>query len=228
MRQNSRLAKGLVALGASVAVVVAGPVATASTVESQLVFSPENPTYDPGNTQGPDGASELLGEVSVRGGGYLDFHGRSVVRTPDRPNLHPGTAPFAFGALINLNRGVGFWNIMQKGYWRDSQFKLSLHPFDSGTRLSCRVSGSEGALKVFSAPDVIAPGGWYSVGCRRYGDTVEVVVNGEVVGRGTGSTGVVSSEKPYLIGSKGMQAEDPDQFLGLLDNAYVSVASAGA
>ncbi|HEX5018973.1 MAG TPA: phytase [Actinomycetes bacterium] len=205
-------------LAASLATVV-GTASAEPVLASQLVFSPSDPTYDPYG-QG----TTINGDVTVTDDGWLDFSGRSVVETPDRPNLNPGTSAFTFGARIALTRGVGDWNVMQKANWSDQQWKLSLHAASNAARLSCRFSGSAGAVHVFTdTPVVPADGSWHQVACERVGNTVRVLVDGAVAAQGSGPIGSISSTKPYLIGSKGVgNISDPDQFLGLLDDAFVS------
>jgi hypothetical protein len=206
---------------AVVAAAVIGSMALSASAQpsyaSQLTFSPDNPTYDPYGT-----GTQLLGAVTVTGGGWLDFTGRSVVQTPDRAGLNPGTADFTFGARIALTRGVGDWNVMQKAYFNDQQWKLSTFSAPGGAKLGCRFSGSLGTLHVITSSAVVPTDGtWHDVACVRSGTTVQVMVDGAVVAQGTGPTGSIVSQKPYLVGSKGMTASDPDQFLGLLDDAYV-------
>lgn len=196
------------------------PSATADPVlVSELVFHPGSPTYDPYGS-----GTQLEGEVDVSEGGWLDMRGRSVVTTPHRPSLNPGDADFSFGIRMALTRGVGSWNVMQKGLWSDDQWKLSIHRHSGAAQLSCRIRGSAGTVHVFTDGPVIAPDGtWHDVECARTGDLVELRVDGETSATGRGPTGNVSSSKPYLIGSKGLKANDPDQFLGLLDDARVAV-----
>ena len=186
---------------------------------SELTFSPDNPTFDPFG-QG----TTITGDVTVTEQGYLDFFGRSVVETPDRANLNPGASDFTFGARIALTRGVGDWNIMQKGNFGDQQWKLSTHAVSGAAKLSCRFSGSAGAVHVFTDTPVInADGSWHQVACVRVGNSVRVEVDGVTVAEGSGPIGSISTTKPYLIGSKGVGAiSDPDQFLGLLDDAVIS------
>ncbi len=55
-----------------------------------------------------------------------------------------------------------------------------------------------------------------------------MLVDGATVAQGFGAIGSITNTKPYLIGSKGIGAlADPDQYLGLLDDAFVRVGSAG-
>ncbi|MEO8106787.1 MAG: PKD domain-containing protein, partial [Actinomycetes bacterium] len=113
--------------------------------------------------------------------------------------------------------------VMQKGNWNDQQWKLSTHAATAGARLSCRFNGSLGAVHVFTSPAVIATdGSWHQVACVRVGNTVRVQVDGVTVAQQSGQIGSVSSTKPYLIGSKGVAVSDPDQYLGLLDDAFVT------
>ena len=180
----------------------------------------------------PDGAADtaLYGpdpvfKGSVRGvsPGYVDFSGRSVIDVGRSTSLDPGTSDFTFGAVVRLTRGSGDWNIMQKGYWSDTgQWKLSLERTNSGLRFSCRVKGSSGAVMAYTPAGVVsAPGSWVRAECHRDATGVSVLVNSEVVGRTSGRTGDVRSSSPYLIGSKGLEANDSDQFLGLMDYVWV-------
>jgi 3-phytase len=102
---------------------------------------------------------------------------------------------------------------------------LSTHARTGGAQLSCRVSGSSGTVHVYTNGPVIASDGtWHQVGCARVGNEVQVRLDGAVVATGSGTIGSVGSDKPYLIGSKGAGAlADPDQYLGLLDDAVVEV-----
>jgi 3-phytase len=211
----------VIVIGAVAAVVLSALAITANAepvLVSELTFPPENPTFDPYG-QG----TTISGDVTVTTGGYLDFFGRSVVSTPDRATLNPGTYDFSFGARIALTRGVGDWNVMQKGNWADQQWKLSTHTASGAAKLSCRFSGSSGAVHVFTdTPVVPADGSWHQVVCTRAGTTVGVQVDGVTVAQGSGPIGSINSTKPYLIGSKGLTVSDPDQYLGLLDDAFVT------
>ena len=224
---KSARTRGIAVSGAVVAVVLATITATANAepaLASQLAFAPENPTHDPYGE-----GTTIIGDVSVTDQGWLDYFGRSVVETPDRPALNPGTAGFSFGVRIALTRGVGDWNLMQKGNFNDQQWKLSTHAAAGAVRLSCRFSGSAGAVHVFTdAPVINADGSWHQVTCSRVGQTVQIELDGATVAQGSGPIGSMSSTKPYLIGSKGAgNISDPDQYLGLLDDAFVLRDDAG-
>ena len=220
--------RGIAVVGSVAAVVLTSLVATANaeaTFASELTFSPANPTFDPYG-QG----TTIAGDVTVTSQGWLDFHGRSVVETPNRANLNPGTSDFSFGARIALTRGAGDWNVMQKGNFSEGQWKLSTHAAAGGSvRMSCRFSGSAGAVHVYTDNQAMpADGSWHQVTCERVGDNVRIHIDGAVVAQGFGAIGSISNIKPYLIGSKGVGAiSDPDQYLGLLDDAFVRVGSAG-
>ncbi|MCZ3386156.1 MAG: phytase, partial [Actinomycetia bacterium] len=217
-RPLTALAAGGVALTSVVALVAAA--SAESVLVSELTFSPGAVAFDPYGT-----GTTLWGEVGATDAGWLDFRGRSVVQTPDRPSLNPGTADFSFGARIALTRGVGAWNVMQKGNWGDRQWKLSVHPVGGAAQFSCRVSGSTGIQHVFTNGAVVAANGdWHQVVCARVGNQVQIRLDGDIIATGTGPTGSVSSAKPYLVGSKGAGTlADPDQYLGLLDDAFVQV-----
>ncbi len=222
---RNRLVRPLTAIASTGALLIAGialvsPARAETALVSELTFSPGAVTFDPYGT-----GTTIWGDVAATDAGVLDFRGRSVVSTPDRPSLNPGTADFSFGARIALTRGVGAWNVMQKGNWGDRQWKLSVHPVGGAAQFSCRVSGSTGILHVFTTGAVVAAdGAWHQVVCARIGNQVQVQLDGEIIATGTGPTGSVSSTKNYLVGSKGAGAlADPDQYLGLLDDAFVQV-----
>ena len=217
---RARLAR-MILLGvvAGAALMVVGfPADAEPQLVSELTFSPDDPTFDPYGS-----GTSILGDVAVAPEGWLDFFGRSVVQTPDRPSLNPRTADFSFGTRLALTRGVGDWNVMQKGFFKDRQWKLSIHARSGAAQLSCRVSGSSGAVHVFTDGAVITDGQWHQAVCAREGNEIQVRLDGAVVARGTGAIGSVTSTRPYLVGSKGMDLADPDQYLGLLDDAFVVV-----
>ncbi|MCZ3388968.1 MAG: phytase [Actinomycetia bacterium] len=222
---RNRLVRPITALATIAAVLAAGialvaPASAEAALVSELTFSPGAVTFDPYGT-----GTTIWGDVDATDAGVLDFRGRSVVETPDRPSLNPGTADFSFGARIALTRGVGAWNVMQKGNWGDRQWKLSVNPVGGAAQFSCRISGSAGILHVFTKGAVVAAdGAWHQVACARIGNEVQVRFDGEIIATGTGLIGSVSSTKNYLVGSKGAGTlADPDQYLGLLDDAFVQV-----
>lgn len=216
-RRTVRFGLALVAT-AALGLLTAVPANAATSYALYLGFPDSDPKQaDVGPTPGLHGLVRGVAPDSV------DFYGRSVVRVADRAALDPESGDFEFAARVRLTRGAGNWNIMQKGYWSDpGQWKLSLHSTTKGLKLSCRIKGTAGAVHVYSSPGVISVGGgWVTAGCRRVGDRVSVVVDGREVGAATGRTGTVRSSKEVLVGSKGMTASDPDQFLGLLDDVWV-------
>lgn len=171
---------------------------------------------------GPESGTKVIGAASVSSG-VIDFYGNSVVQTDDRDNLDPGTSDFSFTSTFKLTRGSGDWNIMQKGYWGDNQWKMSLDRTSSGLRILCRVAGDKGAVQANSKPGSIVEGRWVEVTCNRIGDTVKVLVNGAALGQGSGAIGRVANGRPYLVGGKEMFKKNRDQFLGLMDDVSVRV-----
>ena len=216
---RSAVLGGTLALVASVAVSLAPAQAAAGvTYLSLLRF----PGAEPGHAvYGPDAVLE--GAVRPTSPDLVDFAGRGVIDVGTSPALNPGDQDFDFGAVIRLTRGAGDWNVMQKGYWSDrGQWKLSLDTTPTGLRFSCRVKGTAGALMVYSPVGSADVGGaWVRVECRREAKQLSILVNGEVVGRASGAAGVVANDAPFLIGSKGLDARDPDQFRGLVDEVWV-------
>ena len=219
MRSHKPAALAAATALVAVTVTVAMPAHAASDdYASYLRFPDSEPAHA---LYGPDPTFE--GAVSPESPDVVDFQGRGVIDVGTSASLDPQRDDFSFGAVIRLTRGAGDWNIMQKGYWSDpGQWKLSLDVTPDGLRFSCRVRGSAGAVMAYSPVGVVtAAGPWVRVACRRDATSVSVTVDGEVVGVEQGATGNVESDSPYLIGSKGMNAAEPDQFRGLMDYVWV-------
>lgn len=209
-------------LAASLAVVAPSD-ADAHATSSVLAFEPGDPLADPGGR-----GTRIEGAATVTPQGWLDVSGRAAVTTPDRSNLNPGFADFSFGARLALTRGVMDANIMQKGFFAQPQWRLSLHNRRGEPVVSCRVRGTNGAVHAFSSVgDLTADGEWQTVMCRRSGSTVEVIVDGVVVGFESGPIGLVANTEPYLLASKGFRpaSDDRDWYQGLLDDATVVIGS---
>jgi len=173
----------------------------------------------------PDGPRAVVGVWSIAG-----------------DPLSPGTAPFRFGADVQLDQGDTSGpgagdngdNVLQRGHYiDDAQYKLQL---DHG-RPSCRVKGSDGTVMVSGDP--VNRGDWYTLSCARSGNTVSLTVthygdDGTVQSSDTtsdsGPIGTVVASSPSVplsIGGKlsnnGDLAQDSDQFNGRLDNVVLDV-----
>jgi hypothetical protein len=151
--------------------------------------------------------------------------------------LSPGARDFELGARFNLDsktqggRDNGN-NLVQRGLFHDNaQYKLQV----DGGKVSCRVKGSRGA-QTLRSPVTVRAGAWYATSCARDGDRLVLKVTRP---DGSGSTRSVafragsitmrSSSVRVSIGAKvgrsgAVMAGDADQFNGLIDDAYVTIA----
>lgn len=150
---------------------------------------------------------------------------RVVLQTPSRPNLNPGTRPFAFGAAVNLprNRTSKGQNVIQKGYSAaGSQYKLQID--GSAGRPSCvLVDRRRPVIRIVRSNRSVADGSWHTVQCRRAGSRLTILIDGRVRGSGWVPGNLsVANNSPLSVGGKGVYA-DNDQFRGVLDDVWVRV-----
>ncbi len=169
---------------------------------------------------------------------------RAVVRVKHQASsgdpLAPGSRDFAFGASFNLDRvSTGSKidngnNVMQRGTWGASQYKLQV----DDDRVTCRVSGSRGAVFVRSWITV-EPGRWYDARCARSGTSVALSVKEHLDGGKTrtsrsakwGSTGYLSwsnRSTPLSIGGKltasgHVVRGSTDQFNGIISDPMLDI-----
>lgn len=161
-----------------------------------------------------------------------------VVVWPDEGKnpFTPRSSPFSFGATFNLDRtNAGTSadngnNLLQRGlYSDDTQYKIQV----DHDRVSCRVSGAAGAVRVRAGRDV-RPRVWHRVRCIREGSTVTLVLV-ELTSDGpvrrtwsrTGATGdlAFSAQPPLSLGGKvessgKLATASADQFNGRVDNVF--------
>ncbi|KUG57099.1 hypothetical protein AVL62_15000 [Serinicoccus chungangensis] len=189
---------------------------------------------------------DRAGDVAVRLPAFQQGSSmpRAVVRVRHQARsgdpLAPGTKDFAFGASFNLDRvSTGSKidngnNIMQRGTWGESQYKLQV----DDDRLTCRVSGSRGAVFVRSWVTV-QPGRWYDATCERSGTAVTLTVTEHLAGdktrigtsTGRGATGHLSwsnRSTPLSIGGKltasGQVVKgSTDQFNGVVSDPMLDI-----
>jgi hypothetical protein len=154
--------------------------------------------------------------------------------------LSPGTRDFEFGAALTLDtKSAGSRldngdNLMQRGLYGDkAQYKIQV---DSG-HVSCRVKGSGGASMVRSSI-AVTRNAWYSTSCARDDGRLVLKVtrpDGSVETRSVAyKAGAVTMKSPGVrlsigakVGASGaVIAGAADQFNGLIDDAYVSIAPA--
>src|SRR5690606_18428174 len=156
---------------------------------------------------------------------------RAIVTVPDAPELNPGAVDFSYGVrlkvtLAQLTADHGS-NLLQKGKWNTSQWKLQLDDAVQG-RPSCvlrpPVDPENSSVKVRASVGV-ADGQWHEVVCVREGDTLTIVVDGTARGSKTFSGDVAPSGEVLTIGGSGTNLKN-DQFHGQLDDVFFGVAGA--
>ena len=161
-----------------------------------------------------------------------------VVARPegDGDPFAPQGGDFAFGASFNLDpKSQGSSvdngnNLFQRGLYRDdAQYKLQI---DDG-RVSCRVSGSSGAVQVKSST-AVRSGAWHRVRCLRESNVVKLVVveltaDGPVSRSWTRSGPIgdlaFSARPPLSVGGKvdrsgAVVRSSSDQFNGRIDDVF--------
>ena len=147
--------------------------------------------------------------------------GRGIIEAGDRPALDPGQHSVSFGAAVRVThlQAAGESNLVQKGLYNQAggQYKLQT----SNGVPSCVIAGSRGRIVVQSKTS-IADGNWHSVGCSRIRARVTLRVDGTIVGRLRGQTGVVSNAAPVRVGGLGL-IKSNDQYHGNLDGVYIRI-----
>jgi hypothetical protein len=147
--------------------------------------------------------------------------GRGIIEAPDRPGLDPGRFSISFGvaARVVAAQAQGVSNLLQKGVYNQSggQYKLQLvngHP-------SCVIFGSRGRLVVRSKTSV-ADGTWHTLNCSRIRARVTLRVDGTIVGRLLGPTGVISNAATVRVGGLALFKAN-NQYHGVLDDVYIRI-----
>ncbi|QCW51432.1 hypothetical protein FE634_15330 [Nocardioides dongxiaopingii] len=187
---------------------------------------------------GPDGAA----------GGAIDFpdfttdpeYPRAVVRlqTVATGDVNPGSADLVWGATVKIdavskgNAVDNGDNIIQRGLSSDPViFKAEV----DGDRPACLLRGAAGEL-IVRADLVMDPSHWYTVQCRRSGDTLTVFTldhdTDETTARQVegpvGALDFPDATVPVTIGGKlshegAIIASSTDQFNGLMSEPYVKI-----
>ena len=146
---------------------------------------------------------------------------KAIIEARDRIGLDPRRHPFFFGVAVKLTRfqALGGSNLVQKGYFHQpgGQYKLQV---DDGIP-SCVVSGGRSRLIVETTVN-IADGAWHSVTCRRTVDAVIVRVDRRVVGKQSGTPGLIANDAPVRVGGRNLHPHN-DQYHGDLDNVFLRI-----
>jgi len=169
------------------------------------------------------GALRVVRNQSGRGVGFpraCHGCGRSIIEVENAPGLNPRMRPFLFGASLRIGpkRAAVGSNYIQKGFYSETggQYKLQLRP---GGVPTCRMYGAAGRL-VVNGHASIADGTWHKVTCLRLPGRVQLRVDGKIVARVKGPTGLIDNDQPLRIGGKKLTAPNK-QYHGALDNAFV-------
>jgi hypothetical protein len=133
-----------------------------------------------------------------------------------------------FGAVVRIapNETSKGENVLQKGYSTGgSQFKLQVD--GAAGRPSCVLVGTASPRIYLAQSSVsVADGQWHAVDCVRVGGSLTLSVDGVVRGSVSLPTALsVSNDQPLRIGGKG-NSPNNDQFVGSLDDVYVSLNGA--
>ncbi|MFI5932950.1 LamG domain-containing protein [Actinoplanes sp. NPDC051494] len=150
---------------------------------------------------------------------------RLVLQTAHTAALNPGTRPMRFGArvLLKANQTSPGENVLQKGYSASGgQYKLQIDKIPG--KPSCVLTDTRtNKIYLVQAKNTIADGTWHRVECRRNVTVLSVLVDDVVASKiSIPATVSVSNTAPLVLGGKGL-AENADQFLGALDDAWVSI-----
>ncbi len=176
-------------------------------------------------TPGRDGIGKAVQFPPVCPG---DACAKAVITSPDKADLNPGTAPFTYGAWVNvtlaeLTSDHGS-NLYQKGLSSTSQWKLQLDNATTG-KPSCvvREAGGINSLLVLSSVGV-ADGTWHKVSCQRTSTALQILVDSTVTGSAPlASTYTISpSGQQVTVGAKSA-GKNNDQYHGRLDDVYFNI-----
>ncbi|WP_298801726.1 LamG-like jellyroll fold domain-containing protein [uncultured Pseudokineococcus sp.] len=152
---------------------------------------------------------------------------RALVEVAGSEDVDPGRADFSLTAQVHLEpwRTSDGANVVQKGWnWGGAgQYKMQVD--GRAGKPSCVVVGT-GTTKTYRAVarESVADGMWHELGCRRTGDRLEVLVDGEVAR----STAIparlsISNDSVVRVGAKGLGGVDVDQFPGHIGRVTVHV-----
>lgn len=178
----------------------------------------------PGN-----GGAAVYPAAGSRGGAVL-----AVTNTSATDLLAPGTRNFTFGAdfrTVSGGKNDGD-NLIQRGLADDAgQYKIEV---DSGS-VACTVKGTRRSVTV-RVGHTVAPNVWYRVECARTASEVVVTLTRQDTGakwrsNSTADVGGVATKStgtPLTVGGKltpklAIATWDPDQFNGMVDNAFVRI-----
>ena len=154
----------------------------------------------------------------------------ALIDVRDNASLDPLLADFEWGARIKLKstETAKGENILQKGRYGEVGGQWKLQVDHSAGIPSCVVSGKvPGSTTerqvVLLASVGIANGAWHQVTCRRTTLGLKIIVDGVVRGSAAMPVVMLDSAADVTIGAKDVQGIDNDQFLGVLDDVFMTV-----
>lgn len=150
---------------------------------------------------------------------------RAVLTAPDAADLNPGTGDFSYGVRLRVTAAeLGSdhgGNLLQKGMWNTSQWKLQLEPGSTG-QVSCvlrPVSDPAGGVVKVKSIAGLSDGAWHEVSCLRSAGTLTLFVDGVSQGSKPFAGDVTPSGQPLTVGASGAYLSN-DQFHGQLDHVW--------
>ncbi|GAA0941161.1 hypothetical protein GCM10009554_32520 [Kribbella koreensis] len=154
----------------------------------------------------------------------------AIITTPAAADLDPGTAVFSYGvwtkvSLPELSDTLGS-NLLQKGLWNTSQWKLQIDPphtgFPKGAP-SCVVVEPGGVnAKVANSTVSVADGNWHKITCQRTPTELQIYVDSNKTGHadlGTAAYTISPAGLPVTLGAKSVGSNN-DQYHGTLDDVF--------
>jgi PKD repeat protein len=155
----------------------------------------------------------------------------ALVQIADSPSLDPLTADFEWGArvLMQANEVADGENVVQKGLFEQvgGQWKLQVDKYLGlpSCVVSGRVPGQTVDRRIVLKASVgVADGVWHRVVCRRTAASgLQIFIDGVLRGSVRMQVVNLASDAPLTIGAKAVEGSDNDQFLGVLDDVFMTV-----
>ena len=154
----------------------------------------------------------------------------ALIDVPDSPSLDPMLADFEWGAriLLKSTETANGENILQKGRYGETGGQWKLQVDHSAGIPSCVVSGKvpgQTTVKqvVLMASIGVANGQWHQITCRRSAAGVAIIIDGVIRGSAAMPVVLLDSAADVTVGAKDVEGSDNDQFLGVLDDVFMTV-----
>ncbi len=138
-----------------------------------------------------------------------------IVRVPDNAHLDPLNDKFT--VEIRYRTKYKFGNIIQKGQSASVGGQMKIQ--NPGGRPSCLFKGPGGRVGTRSKT-VLSDNAWHTIKCVKTPTKLTMFVDGAVMARKVGSTGVINNKIPLTIGGKincNQIKVTCDYFTGMID-----------